>query len=222
MTDFSPNSNLDDARKLRAFALAAAGILLLTSLGLLAETVLQHKVFYESDILCKDELHQHALTHDGLRDFFLRFTDLAGRPALLVYTVAVLIALLFARHRRLSAIWLAVTFGGFKLIELLKDYYARQRPEFLEPIVKELSPSMPSAHTAGATLVFGMLAYLLIRFTRRAGWYLAPLLGVVIVGIGFSRLYLGAHWLSDVVCGWLLGSGCVALAMAAAESSRER
>lgn len=222
MADFSPNTNLDDARKLRAFALAVAGVLLLTSFGLLTEAVLQHKAFYEWDIVCKDQLHQHALTHEAAREFFLRFTDLASRPALLVYTVAVLIALLFARHRRLSAFWLAVTFGGFKLIELLKEYYNRARPEFLEPIVKEMSPSMPSAHTAGATLVFGMLAYLLIRFTRRAGWYLAPLLGVLVVAIGYSRLYLGAHWLSDVVCGWLLGAGCVALAMAAAESSRER
>lgn len=222
MDDFSPNTNLNDARKLRAASLLAAGLLLLISFGLLTEAVLQRKAFYEWDVICKDELHRHALTHETTRTLFLRLTDLASRPALFVETIAVLIALLFAWHRRLGAIWLALTFGGFKLIELLKDYYARPRPKFLEPILQEASTSIPSAHTAAATIVFGMLAYLLIRFTRRAGPYLAAACGLLILAIGFSRVYLGAHWLSDVVAGWLLGAGLVALAMAAAESSRER
>ncbi len=222
MAEFSPNTDLDDARKLRAFILAATGVLLLTSFGLMSEATLQRKVFYQSDMLSSSSLHQHALTRETPRKFFLALTNLAGQPALMLFTVAVLTVLVFRRHRRLAAIWLAVTFGGFKLVELLKAYYARPRPEFIEPIVQEWSASMPSAHTAGATLVFGLLTYLLIRFTRRLGWILAPLFALLIFAIGFSRVYLGAHWLSDVVGGWLLGSGVVALGMSAAEAWRER
>lgn len=222
MADFSPNTNLDDARKLRAFALAVASVLLLTSFGLMAEATLQRKVFYEWDTLTSSYLHLHALTHETARESMIALTNLAGRTALMIYTVAVLSVLVFMRQRRLAAIWLAVTFGGLKLVEMLKEYYTRPRPEFIEPIVRELSASMPSAHTTGATIVFGFLTYLLIRFTRRLGWMLAPLFGLFIVAIGFSRLYLGAHWLSDVVGGWLLGSGIVALGMSAAEGWRER
>jgi membrane-associated phospholipid phosphatase len=222
MADFSPNTNLDDARKLRAFLLAVAGVLLLTSFALFTEAVAQKKALFEWDLYGKEQLHEYALANDAAREFFLRFTDLAAQRVLVVGAALVMLVLAFKREWWLALIWTTVTFGGFKLVTLLKAYYDRTRPSFIDPIVIEPSPSMPSGHAADATLVFGMLAYLWIRFTRRSGWIATPFLGVFVASIGFSRVYLGVHFVSDVVAGILIGAGVVALGVAAAEATRER
>jgi membrane-associated phospholipid phosphatase len=222
MSEFSPNTDLNDARKLRAFSLAVAGVLLLTSFALMTEATLQKKAFVEWDLYCKERLHEYALGNTAAREVFLRFTDLASQRLMLIVAGAVLIALAVKREWWLGLVWSVVTFGGFKLVSLLKSYYDRSRPWFVDPIIFAPSPSLPSGHTADATLVFGMLAYLWIRFTRCSGWIAAPFVGLFIVAIAFSRVYLGVHYLSDVVAGVLVGAGCVALGMAAAETTRER
>jgi undecaprenyl-diphosphatase len=222
MGDFSPNTNIMDARRLRAVLLGVAGGLLLVSFALLAESILRHKVFVEWDEVLKNSLHEHSRTHDMLRGFLHRFTRVAALPALVAEATVVLVVLMYLREWRLGAIWIVVTFGGFKFVDLLKDYYDRPRPDVIEPLLDESGRSLPSGHAAGSVLVFGLLAYLLIRFTRRAGFFLLPLLGLLILGIGFSRIYLGVHWLSDVVAGYVFGSATVALGMSAAEAVRER
>jgi membrane-associated phospholipid phosphatase len=222
MPDFSPNTNWDDARKLRAFLLAVDGLLLLTSFALFTEAALQKKAFYEWDLYGKEQLHEYALANAAARTFFLRFTDLASQQVLLAGAALVLVVLAVKRAWRLGLIWSCTTLGGFKLVSLVKVYYDRARPSFVDPIIVELSPSMPSGHTADATLLVGMLAYLLIRFTRRSGWIALPFLAVFIIGIAFSRVYLGAHYVSDVIAGMFFGAGVAALGMAAAEATRER
>src|SRR5205814_405069 len=84
----------------------------------------------------------------------------------------------------------------------------------------ETSPSFPSGHAVGPAMFFGMLSYILICTTRRLGWSLVPLWIVLIALLGFSRLYLGVHWFSDVIGGWLFGFGWAALWIAAAELMR--
>ena len=222
MAEFSPNTNLSDARQLRAWALGTAGVLLLLSFGLFAEAVLQRKVFALWDLQINADLHDHAAAHAAWVDFLGWFTHLASTPALLIAAGIGAITLACMRQWRLALIWAVVTFGGLKLVDLLKHYYDRPRPDIFTRHAEESTRSMPSGHAAGSALLMCFTAYLLIRATRRAGWYAAPVLGLFVLAIGFSRLYLGAHWASDVVGGYMLAAGWAALGIAAAEATRER
>lgn len=91
--------------------------------------------------------------------------------------------------------------GGLSLNVAIKHAYERARPHFDDPLLTLESFSFPSGHTAGATLFYGVLgAFLVSRFfdrTTRAAIVVAAIFAVVLVA--FSRMYLGAHYLSDVV-----------------------
>jgi membrane-associated phospholipid phosphatase len=90
------------------------------------------------------------------------------------------------------------------ITRLLKLGFERARPE-LWPRIPVLSFAFPSGHALAAVAVFGMIAVVLVRrrpVTRRAAW---PTMVALAFSIGISRMYLGVHWPSDVLGGWLLG-----------------
>jgi membrane-associated phospholipid phosphatase len=104
------------------------------------------------------------------------------------------------RAERLLTLALAVT-GGLVLNILLKLVYQRARPRFDDPLLTLTTYSFPSGHTAGAVVFYGVLAaFLVSRFYDRR-LRAASVIGaiVAIVLVAFSGLYLGAHYLSDVV-----------------------
>ena len=84
------------------------------------------------------------------------------------------------------------------------------------------SASFPSAHSAQAAATYGALAYLAGRAAPRwgqqvAAWTAATL---IVLLVGFSRLYLGVHWLSDVLGGFALGAGWLAVVITASATYR--
>jgi membrane-associated phospholipid phosphatase len=90
--------------------------------------------------------------------------------------------------------------GGLLLNLLLKQAYARARPHFDDPILTLTSYSFPSGHTAGATVFYGVLAAFLVSRTYQRSTRVAIIACAVlaVVLVGFSRVYLGAHFVSDV------------------------
>jgi len=99
-----------------------------------------------------------------------------------------------------------------------KDIIGRHRPLRIDAIPPyETSPSFPSGHTLNATVILGIIAYLLIlRQHSRAARALTIVVAVVIaVATGLSRILLGAHWFTDVLAGWLLGAAWLALVITA-------
>jgi undecaprenyl-diphosphatase len=165
-------------------------------------------------------LHRHAREHPDTLEFFKIVTSFGDLRTVLSGSIFMLVALLVLRRWGLAGIWGVTTLAGFQLVDVIKSYYGRPRPHFFDPIALEITPSFPSGHAADSAMLYGMLVYVLLRSTRKLG--LAVILPMLLlVGlIGFSRLYLGAHWLSDVVAGWMLGFGWVALGMAGAEAGR--
>jgi undecaprenyl-diphosphatase len=163
------------------------------------------------DLELANWLHVHAHQSLVLRNFMMGITHLHSTPGML--TLTALAAWWF--YRRGARHWiptlLAAVPGGMVLNVLMKHTFARARPHFDEPLLTLSTYSFPSGHTLAATVFYGLLACYLTHHAqgwgRRAGIVLLACLMVALVA--GSRLYLGAHYLSDVLaamaegCAWL-------------------
>jgi membrane-associated phospholipid phosphatase len=143
----------------------------------------------------------HAHSAPWLTAFLLAVTHLNSTLAISAWSM--LFATVLARMREwywILTLALAVT-GGLVLNMLLKLVYQRARPQFDDPLLTLTTYSFPSGHTAGAVVFYGVLAaFLVSRFydrRLRAACVIGAIVAIVLVA--FSRLYLGAHYLSDVV-----------------------
>jgi undecaprenyl-diphosphatase len=144
------------------------------------------------------------VANPGLTGFLGTITDLGS--IYLVVIVAVLVgAILLIKKNwwRLLALFLAVAIGQ-AVLNILKVAFQRPRPE-TEMFV--FSYSFPSGHVFSATVIYGFCIYLTFRFIKNgtAKWILSALLALLILLIGFSRIYLGVHWLSDTLAGYVTG-----------------
>ncbi|HET7364601.1 MAG TPA: phosphatase PAP2 family protein [Burkholderiales bacterium] len=145
----------------------------------------------------------HARAGGATLTFLYAFTQLHAPPAMIAMSVA--FAAVLARLRQWYWIFtLAAALAGGMLVNVvLKASYERLRPHFDDPVLVLTSFSFPSGHAAGATLFYGVLAAFLV--SRTYDWRLraAAVAGAIVMValVAFSRLYLGAHYLSDVLAG---------------------
>jgi len=176
------------------------------------------------DRAVSSQWEEHGRTAPALVTFFRVLTFLGGAPFLAVLTAAVMI-LLNRRGEGWLALALAGTVAGnFLLNWVAKELVRRPRPEFAVPLVEETSWSFPSGHSMSALVVYGMLAYVLAVGFSLGRWRPAVFggLALLILGIGCSRVYLGAHWPSDVVAGFAGGTIWLACCIWATEQARWR
>ena len=108
-------------------------------------------------------------------------------------------------------------FGGILLNFLLKHVFARQRPHFDDPLLTPTTYSFPSGHTLMATVFYGTLCALIMSRIVSWRWRVVTILaaGVMILLVGFSRIYLGAHYLSDVLAAIAEGLAWIAFCLLA-------
>ncbi len=144
-------------------------------------------------------------------------TDLGGDVGLLVVVLAAGVIL-----RRQSGSWrpllvlLAIAVGAIELERIIKVIVARLRPPAAWRVFHEKGFSFPSGHATHSAAVYGGVAYLathiraLGRRARVAIWVTAIAACLL---IGISRVYLGAHWPTDVVGGWMLAVGWLWIAL---------
>ena len=130
----------------------------------------------------------------------------AGNVIVLAALVATACGLLLRRRAVTEAAFLVLVAVGVQLVNGgLKLLFHRPRPEL--SFIHLDTYSFPSGHAASATAIYGALAFLLVR---RAGWTRRVAVGasavLVVAVIGFSRLYLGVHYLSDVLAGFCVGA----------------
>jgi undecaprenyl-diphosphatase len=139
-----------------------------------------------------------------------------GSDAAVWITLAAGTAFLWRSRHRYSLLLLWISLPGARLLnQLLKAVFDRPRPRLGEGDLEVLgmhfafpeSPSFPSGHALTAAAVYGTLAFLVVRVerTRRMRRVTVAGAGFLILGIGFSRLYLGVHYPSDVIAGYLAG-----------------
>lgn len=144
-------------------------------------------------------LRAHAFA--ALTQVLLVITHLHAPVALWIYTAV--LAWLFAKRRQWSwVITLAVAVpAGLAVNGVLKHVFQRARPAFDSPLLTAAGYSFPSGHTAGAVLFYGTIAaYALARWRGAGARTACVLLWLAMVGtVGFSRMYLGVHYLSDIL-----------------------
>jgi membrane-associated phospholipid phosphatase len=123
--------------------------------------------------------------------------------------MTILASIVFAiRHRRVSAVlFLGAVLGGFLLESLMKITFRRDRPDLWPALVTEKSYSFPSGHATMCTLYFGACAAIVFHVTRKHVPRVAAVVTATVLSlsVAFSRIFLGAHWLTDVCAGMLLG-----------------
>jgi membrane-associated phospholipid phosphatase len=114
--------------------------------------------------------------------------------------------------------------GGMLLNALIKYAFHRQRPSFDDPLVTLTTFSFPSGHTMGATVFYGTLAaYLLTRIASTTMQVLVLAVALLLIALtALSRVYLGAHYLSDVLAAAALGVAWVTLCLIATATLQRR
>jgi membrane-associated phospholipid phosphatase len=147
-------------------------------------------------------------------DVFFVFTDALG--GMRCGAALVLLATVWHLRRKERSIawtWVMLGLATYGIQEGLKLVFARPRPHLWSWFVVAPGHSFPSGHAVGSAAFLAFGAALLVRRRPSWRWPVRASAGALALAIGFGRLYLGVHWPSDVVGGWLLGA-CLAVAAA--------
>ncbi|MGW3585328.1 phosphatase PAP2 family protein [Streptomyces rubiginosohelvolus] len=164
-----------------------------------------------------DALHRHAVADPGLVHVNRVLTDWVWDPWTMRALIAVTVIALWWRGARRLALWTAATSLLATLLQQgLKAAVDRERPQWTDPVDSANFAAFPSGHAMTAVVTCGLLLWLLRLYGAGPGlWGTALAVAVVsAIGVAATRVYLGVHWLTDVVGGALLGVAVVALSAA--------
>lgn len=141
--------------------------------------------------------------------FFIIFTELGGTVVLTVATALLVGGFLWKKHFKKAGFVAAAVGGSALIMLLLKAFFERDRPELWDLLVHVTNFSYPSGH-AFSSSAFAVVAVVLLWHTK---WRTASLvIGAFYVAfVGISRLYLGVHYPTDIIGGWVLGMTWLAL-----------
>jgi len=145
----------------------------------------------------------HAHMQSGATKFLFLFTHPHSTIGLIVMTAMLAVFLVVKKRARMIP-WMLLTIQGGQLLNVaVKDVFQRTRPNFDDPVVQLATYSFPSGHAAGSTVFWGFACVLAWSWPapvalRRALAAIAPL---TVALTCLSRVYLGAHYFSDVLAG---------------------
>jgi len=195
-----------DKTKFRGFPLTIFGLAFLYILLLFLGAV---EDFITSDIIVSADVRVNTLLY-SFRNIvavktFIWVTLLGESPIIIIFGLIVTVFLFLVRQKwSIFTLWFTII-GSETFTYLSKIVFHRPRP--VNAVLLEGSASFPSGHATIAVAFYGFLVYLSLRRLKKKRYRLfAMLSGVfVILAIGFSRLYLGVHYISDVWTGYLVG-----------------
>jgi membrane protein DedA with SNARE-associated domain len=204
-------TELLDPERSAGTALFSWFVLLVTSiwlfLGILEDVVTRDRIVYAGQSVYQLLQSIRVPTFDSI---MIVFTELGDATVVGALVLAVLAWLIWHRAWRDAAYWITAVASGEALVSIIKLVLKMPRPIALYNGADAYS--FPSGHSTFSVVVYGFLAVLVSPvFGKRWHWLPYAFAGILVSGIAFSRLYLGAHWLADVVAGLALGMVWVAL-----------
>jgi undecaprenyl-diphosphatase len=156
----------------------------------------------------------HGMRTPWLTPVMVLGTNLGTFPMAAIVAAVLVGYLLFKRLWTAAALVVAVYGVGFFWGSLAQELIRRVRPPQIDAIIPvPTAYSFPSGHSITAMLLYGAIAFLAFRISWKP-WVrvvVASLCVTLIVLVGFTRVYLGAHWPTDVIGAWLLGGAWLAL-----------
>ena len=134
-------------------------------------------------------------------------TSLGSATIIVLFTVIVTVYLLLQKKYNLLWMVLTATIGGALLVSGLKEFIGRTRPTIVTHLLEENSHSFPSGHSMMSAIVYLTQATLLSRIeeNRKAKIYIISVALLLTFLIGISRIYIGVHYPTDVLAGWVAG-----------------
>jgi undecaprenyl-diphosphatase len=167
-----------------------------------------------------DSLDRHFLlalrtgdTHDPIGPWwierlFLAITWLGNWYSVLAVAAAAIVYLLATNRAATAALVGATAIGEAILNDALKSIFDRARPDLVAHGVEVSTTSFPSGHAMAAAAVYLTLGALLVRTQKSRAVKIAIMSAAILIAllIGISRIYLGVHWPTDVIGGWLAGA----------------
>jgi len=165
--------------------------------------------------------HQHA--RPALTQV-LRVVTFFGSVGFVAVAASCVTIFLIARKRWYQVLLLTLAVGGGSLLNiLLKHFFHRQRPVLENPFLTLASYGFPSGHTMGSTLFYGVLAIFVADSVTNWRWRVLafgiPAFAVALIGL--SRIYLGAHYFTDVVGAIAVGLAWLAFCWTGVETLRK-
>jgi len=142
-------------------------------------------------------------------------TNLGGAIGLAILTIVIVVVMTVRWRSRTPVLLLSIgTAGSLLMTAVGKQLVGRARPPVADAVPPyETSPAFPSGHALNNTVVACLVAYLLLLHLTSLLWRIVSMALAVIwfVTIGLTRVFLGYHWLTDVIAGWLLGLAWTAM-----------
>lgn len=162
-----------------------------------------------------------GMRHHILNPYFIEVAKYADTIYDIVLGLIIVVILAFLkRWREPLMLFISLAFAGIS-VEALKYIYAIPRPT-LSQLVPDTSYSFPSGHAVGAFALYGMIVYFIMKskLPKAISWTISVILSLFILSILYDRLYVGVHWLLDVLGGASIGIACMIIAIAIVKSMK--
>lgn len=146
-----------------------------------------------------------SVRNSEMNTFFMTLTRFGNVIPMIILTL-IIISILFYYNKKKESLFYAINVLGVWLLnELLKQIFRRQRPQGIQ-LLTAVDFSFPSGHAMITMASVSLLIYFVIRFikNKKVAYLLSVILFIYALMIGISRIYLGVHYFSDVIVGWII------------------
>lgn len=147
----------------------------------------------------------YSMRSEKLTMFWKFITHSGDRDTVILFGVVLL--LVKSLRKKYGVKFVIAALSSTALYQVMKYIFQRPRPDIALRLIEESGYSFPSGHSMNCLVSYGILAYLILKYceNRKLAKFLSAGLGLLIILIGLSRVYVGVHYPTDIIGGWSLG-----------------
>lgn len=147
----------------------------------------------------------YSMRSDKLTVFWRLITHSGDRYVVII--LGIILLLIKSLREKYGVKFALAALSSTALYQIMKYIFQRPRPDLALRLIEQGGYSFPSGHSMNCLVSYGILIYLLLRYceNRRLAKLLSFGLGLLTILIGFSRVYVGVHYPTDIIGGWSLG-----------------
>lgn len=147
----------------------------------------------------------YSMRSDKLTAFWKFITHSGDRYVVIL--LGVILLLMKSLREKYGVKFAIAALSSTALYQIMKYIFQRPRPDLALRLIEQGGYSFPSGHSMNCLVSYGILIYLLLKYceNRRLAKILSVGLGLLTILIGFSRVYVGVHYPTDIIGGWSLG-----------------